>query len=237
MQVVCAASKGGMKSEQKVKAVLMDMDGTLIDSNALHAGSWQRAFEKFGIDVSFDTALHQIGKGGDHLLPVFVPEDQVETTGKAIEKYRKDLFEREYLSRVQAFPKVRQLVERMKEAGLTIAMASSAGKDELQKYKKIAGIDDLIEEETTSEDAEESKPSPDIFAAALKRVGVKAEEAVSLGDTPYDAEASAKCGIRTVGVTSGGWSKEELKKAGCVEVYEDAADLLAHFDSSILNGK
>ena len=222
-----------MKNEQKVKAVLLDMDGTLIESNALHAESWQRAFAQFGIEVSFDTALRQIGKGGDHLLPVFVPADKVETTGKAIEKFRKTLFEREYLSRVKPFPKVRQLVERMKDAGFTIAMASSAGKEELQRYKKIANIHDLVEEETTSEDAENSKPSPDIFAAALKRVGVDASHAISLGDTPYDAEASTRCGIRTVGVTSGGWSREDLCNAGCAEVYEDAADLLAHFDRSL----
>ncbi len=222
-----------MKSEQKVKAVLLDMDGTLIESNALHAESWQRAFAEFGIEVSFDTALRQIGKGGDHLLPVFVPKEKVETTGKAIEQFRKELFEREYLSRVKPFPKVRQLVERMKDAGLTIAMASSAGKEELQRYKKIANIDDLVEEETTSEDAENSKPSPDIFAAALKRVGKHADEAISLGDTPYDAEASTKCGIRTVGVSSGGWSREDLLDAGCSEVYADAADLLANFDRSL----
>ena len=222
-----------MKSEQKVKAVLLDMDGTLIDSNGLHAESWQRAFAEFGIEVGFETALKQIGKGGDHLLPTFVPKEKVETTGKAIEKFRKELFEREYLSQVKPFPKVRQLIERMKNSGLTIAMASSAGKEELQKYKKIANIDDLVEEETTSEDAENSKPSPDIFSVALKRVGVDAGEAVSLGDTPYDAEASTKCGVRTVGVTSGGWSREDLLNAGCAEVYEDAADLLANFDRSL----
>ncbi len=209
------------------------MDGTLIDSNGLHAESWQRAFAQFGIDVSYETALRQIGKGGDHLLPVFVPKDKLETTGKAIEQFRKELFEREYLSQVKPFPRVRQLIERMKDAGFTIAMASSAGKEELQKYKKIANIDDLVEEETTSEDAENSKPSPDIFSAALKRVHVDAGEAISLGDTPYDAEASTKCGVRTVGVTSGGWSREDLMKAGCTEVYEDAADLLANFDRSL----
>ena len=223
-----------MKSEQKVKAVLLDMDGTLIESNALHAESWQRAFAEFGIEVSFDTALRQIGKGGDHLLPVFVPKEKVETTGKAIEKFRKELFEREYLSRVKPFPKVRQLVERMKKAGLKIAIASSAGKDELQYYKKLARVDDLIEEETTSEDAEKSKPHPDIFGAALERLGVQASHALSLGDTPYDAEASGKIGIRTIGLTCGGWPKQDLQAAGCIEIYADPAELLAHFDKSAL---
>ena len=224
-----------MSEPKKIEAVLLDMDGTLIDSNALHANAWQAAFAHYGIEVDFDTALHQIGKGGDQLLPVFLSKEQQAEFGEALESYRKELFQREYRSQMTAFPKVRQLVTRMQDAGLRIAIASSSGKEDLQYAKKIAGVDDLIEEETTSEDAEKSKPHPDIFAAALKRLGVDGAKTISLGDTPYDAEASAKVGVRTIGLTSGGWSKEELQRAGCVEVYEDAADLLAHFDGSVLN--
>ncbi len=217
-----------------IEAVLLDVDGTLVDSNAQHAKAWQGAFAKFDIHLKFETLLSQIGKGGDQLLPVFLPEAQVKTIGPGIEKARKEIFQRDYRESVQPFPKVRQLVAQMKDAGLKIAIASSAAKDELQHYKKLARIEDLVEEETTSEDAEKSKPHPDIFAAALERLNVAGERAVTLGDTPYDAEASKKIGIRTIGLTSGGWSKEELQKAGCIEVYEDAADLLAHYDSSAL---
>ena len=216
------------------EAVLLDMDGTLVDSNGLHAEAWQRAFAQFGIEVAFNTVLHQIGKGGDQLLPVFVEKEKLPQIGAAIEKYRKDLFQREYREQVKPFPKVRQLVARMKDAGLRIGIASSAGKDELQYYKKLARIDDLIEEETTSQDAEKSKPHPDIFAAAIERLGVDAKKTIALGDTPYDAEASGKLGVRTIGLTCGGWKKEELRKAGCCEVYGDAAELLANYDRSVL---
>jgi HAD superfamily hydrolase (TIGR01509 family) len=217
-----------------LKAVLLDVDGTLVDSNALHAEAWERSFAHFGFQVDFYAALRQIGKGGDQLLPIFIPEEQLATMGKAVEQYRKELFEREYLTYVRPFPQVRQLVERMLDAGLQVAIASSASKAELQSYKKIARIDDLIVEETTSQDAEQSKPHPDIFAAVLERLGVNATEAVSIGDTPYDAEASMRAGVRIVGVTSGGWSQQDLQRAGCVEVYRNVTDLLAHFDRSIL---
>jgi len=216
-----------------LKAVLLDVDGTLVDSNALHAEAWERSFSHFGVHVDFHIVLRQIGMGGDQLLPIFIPEQQLATTGKAIERYRKELFMREYLMYVRPFPHVRQLVEHMLDSGLQVAIASSASKEELQSYKKIARIEDLIQEETTSEDAEKSKPHPDIFAAALERLGVKADEAVSIGDTPYDAEASSRAGVLPVGVTSGGWSQQDLQRAGCVEVYKNVTDLLAHFEDSV----
>ncbi len=217
-----------------VEAVLLDVDGTLVDSNALHAEAWQRTFAHFGIDVSFEQALRQLGKGGDQLIPVFVPKERLEELQKPLEEYRKELFKREYLDKVKPFPKVRELVAKIRESGKKVAIASSAKGEELQHYEKIADIEDLVEKEATSEDAQQSKPHPDIFAAALKKLGVSGEQAVSLGDTPYDAEASGKIGIRTVGVESEGWSAEDLRKAGCVEVYKDAADLLARFEESIL---
>ncbi len=218
-----------------IKAVLLDMDGTLIDSNAQHAKSWQQAFAQFDIHLEFETVLRQIGKGGDQLLPVFLSKEQVSTMGSKVEKVRKEIFEREYRKSIEPFPKARQLVERIKEDGLKVAMASSAGKDELQYYKKLARIDDLIDEETTSDDADESKPHPDIFAAALERLGIEGREALAVGDTPYDAQASGKIGILTIGFTSGGWTKEDLKDGGCIEVYENPADLLAHFETSALH--
>ena len=216
-----------------MKAVLLDVDGTLVDSNAFHAEAWQRAFAQFGIQVAYETALQQIGKGGDQLLPVFVPKEQLETTGESIEKFRKNLFQREYLKYVRPFRHVRQMVERMQDAGLRVAIASSASKEELQTYKKIARIDDLVEEETTSEDVENSKPYPDIFSTVLERLGIEADEAIAVGDTPYDAEAAMNAGVRTVGVTSGGWKREDLERAGCIEVYRDVAELLEHFEDSV----
>lgn len=120
----------------------------------------------------------------------------------------------------------------MKQMGMKVALASSSKKDELAVYKRIANISDLVDEETSADDADRAKPHPDIFNATLDKLGIKASEVLALGDTPYDAEAAGKANIRTVAVTTGGWSREDLMAAGCVEVWNDAADLFDNFDHS-----
>ncbi|HEX7958051.1 MAG TPA: HAD family hydrolase [Pyrinomonadaceae bacterium] len=218
-----------------LKAVIFDVDGTLIDSVDLHARAWQEALAHFGKRFDFERVRYQIGKGGDQLMPVFLSEQELEEFGDELEKYRGELYKRDYMPRVKGFPAVRELFERVKREGLQIALASSATGDELQTYKRIAHIEDLVEEETSSDDAEKSKPHPDIFEAALERLGgVAPAEAVVVGDTPYDAEAAGKAGIKTVGLLSGGFPEEDLRAAGCVRVYRDAADLLANYDASPL---
>jgi HAD superfamily hydrolase (TIGR01549 family) len=221
-----------------LKAVIFDIDGTLIDSVDLHARAWQEALAHFGKQVEYERVRYQIGKGGDQLMPVFLSEEELERFGKELEEYRGELFKREYLSRVKGFPAVRELFERIEREGLRIALASSAKADELKTYKKIAHIEDLVEEETSSDDAEKSKPHPDIFEAALERLGdTEPSEAIVVGDTPYDAEAAGKAGIKTIGFLCGGFPEEDLRAAGCIRIYRDAADLLAHFDSSPLAAK
>jgi len=177
----------------------------------------------------------QIGKGGDQLLPVFFSEQELQEFGQEMEEYRGDLFKRDYLSRVRGFPQTRELFERIKRDGYYIALASSAQGEEVKVYKKLARIEDLIDGETSAEDVEKSKPHPDIFAAALQKLGNPPVEAVLVvGDTPYDAEAAGKLNLRTIGVLCGGWAAEELRQAGCVAIYRDPADLLAHYDESLL---
>jgi HAD superfamily hydrolase (TIGR01509 family) len=215
-----------------LKAVLCDLDGTLVDSNKLHAEAWQRAFQHFGISVSVDDTLHQIGKGGDQLLPVFVPKEDLNRIGKQIAEYRKQLFEAEYFHQVKAIPGSRELLLKMKQAGLRVAIASSASKEDLKKLKEIANIKDLVEEETSSDDAERSKPSPDIFQAALERVGLEASEALALGDTPWDIKAARQAGIATVAVTSGGWQEAELHEADALAIYRDVSEIAVHFEGS-----
>jgi HAD superfamily hydrolase (TIGR01509 family) len=216
--------------------LLSDIDGTLVDSNALHAEAWRRAFEHFGIEVGLDEAWRQIGKGGDQLIPVFVNDADLPHLEEEIKKFRSDLFHRDYMPRIQRFPQARELLLRVKESGRRIVLATSAGKSDIATYKKIVGIEELVEEEASSADAKESKPEPDIFAAALKKAGAKAEQAIALGDTPYDARAAGALGIPVIGVTCGGWKKSDLLDAGCVEVYRDPGDLLLHFGVSILGG-
>src|SRR5262245_2484008 len=168
-------------------------------------------------------------------MSALLPEEQVRRRGKEIEEYRLDLFKREYLPLVKPFPSVRELFERIEADGLRIALASSAKKEELGRYKQIAGIEDLVDAETSSDDAENSKPHPDIFEAALDRLGgIAAVDAIAVGDTPYDAQAAGKAGLRTIGLLCGGWPEEELRAAGCTAIYRDPTDLLRGYDQSPL---
>jgi HAD superfamily hydrolase (TIGR01549 family) len=216
-----------------IKAVIFDIDGTLVDSVDLHAEAWQEAFRHFGREVPFEKVRHQIGNGGDQLMPVFFSRAELDEFGDAMEEYRGEIYKRDYLSRVRSFPDVRPLFERIKQDGNRIALASSAKKEELAAYKKLARIEDLVEEETSADDAEKSKPHPDIFEAALAQLGdIDATEAVVVGDTPYDAEAAGKINLRTIGVLCGGFPEQELRAAGCIRIYRDPSDLLARYDES-----
>jgi len=218
-----------------IKAVIFDIDGTLVDSVDLHAQAWKEAFKQFGKDVPYQQVRHQIGKGGDQLMPVFFSREELEEFGEEMEEYRSKIYKRDYLPRVRAFPGVRELFMKIKEEGKRIALASSAKEDELKVYKKIAQIEDLVEEETSADDADRSKPHPDIFKAALEQLkDVSVEEAVVVGDTPYDAEAAGKLRLRTIGLRCGGFPEEELRATGAISIYDDPADLLARYDETII---
>lgn len=218
-----------------IRAAIFDIDGTLIDSVDLHAKAWQEALRQFGYEFAFEEVRHQIGKGGDQLMPALLPEGVVERRGEEIEEYRSALFKREYLSRVRAFPGVRDLFERIKAEGKKIALASSAKKDELAVYKEIADIDGLSDVETSSDDADKSKPHPDIFEATMEKLGpIRPEEVIVIGDTPYDAEAASKAGLRAIGMLCGGFPERELLEAGCIAIYRDPAALLSAYGESPL---
>jgi HAD superfamily hydrolase (TIGR01509 family) len=218
-----------------LKAVVFDVDGTLLDSVDVHAQAWVDAFAEFGHEVRFGDVRRQIGKGGDQLMPVFLSKAEIERFGEKLEGRRGALFKERYLPRIKPFPAVRELFQRVIADGRAVAIASSAKEDELAQYKKIANIVDLIDVETSSDDAEKSKPHPDIFCAALAKLGIaRPEQVIVIGDTPYDVEAAAKAGLRTVGLLCGGWSEGELRRAGCVAVFKDPADLLARYRESPL---
>ncbi len=218
-----------------IKAVIFDIDGTLVDSVDLHAQAWKETFKEYGKNIPYEQVRHQIGKGGDQLLPVFFSREELEEFGEEMEEHRSKLFKREYLPRVRPFPKVRQLFERIRADGKQIALASSAKEEELKVYKKIADIEDLVEEEASSDDAARSKPHPDIFKAALEKLGdIKPSEAIAIGDTPYDAEAAGKLKLNVIGVLCGGFPETELRASGANLIFEDPADLLAHYDETPL---
>ena len=216
------------------KAAIFDIDGTLVDSVDLHARAWQEALLKFGHDVTFEQARSQIGKGGDQLIPVFLTEAEQRDHGDEMEEWRGTLFKSKYLPLVRPFSAVPELLRRVHDAGLRIAAASSAKKSELETYLEIACITNLVDVATSSEDAGQSKPAPDIFQVALKKLQLDGSDAVAIGDTPYDAEAAGKASIRTIGMLCGGFAEADLRKAGCVAVYPGPGALLACFDGSPL---
>jgi HAD superfamily hydrolase (TIGR01509 family) len=219
------------------KVLLSDIDGTLVDSNSLHAESWRRTFEHFGIEIGLDEAWSQIGKGGDQLIPMFVSAEDCERLEDDMKRYREDLMKREYMSRMVPFAQARNLLKKVRKGGMRIVLATSAKDDDLIFYKRLVGMEDLVDEEATSSDAKESKPEPDIFAAALKKAGAGPEDAIALGDTPYDAEAAGKLGIPSIGLTCGGWKRSDLLSAGCIQVFRDPQHLLAEFAHSALAGE
>lgn len=220
-----------------IKAVIFDIDGTLVNSVDLHAQAWKEAFKHFGKDIPYQQIRHQIGKGGDQLMPVFFTREELEEFGESMEEFRGQLFKREFLPRVRPFLNVRELFQRLNDDGKKTALASSAKEDEIKTYKKIISIEDLVEDETSADDVQRSKPHPDIFAVALKQLNVEASAAIAVGDAPYDAEAAGKLGIKTIGMRCGGFPESELLAAGCVEIYDEPADLLARYDESVIRQK
>jgi len=217
------------------KAIIFDVDGTLIDSVDQHARAWQDAFAEIGHEIALPELRGQIGKGGDQLMPVFLSPDELDKHGEALEKRRGEILKQRYLDTIEAFPDVRALFERIRADGTKIILASSAKSEELKTYKKLADIADLIDAETTSDDAEKSKPHPDIFHAALDSVpGLEPGDALVVGDTPYDAEAAAKAGLRSVGMLCGGFPEAGLREAGCIAIFADPAQLLARYADSPL---
>jgi HAD superfamily hydrolase (TIGR01509 family) len=217
-------------------AVIFDIDGTLTDSVDIHAMAWQEALRNFGHEISYDKIRRQIGKGGDQLLQTLLSRSEHEDHGEKLDDFRGELFKRKYMKLIRPLSMVPELFRHIREQGTKIVLASSAKRDEVEEYEKLLQIDDLVEHETSSDDAERSKPHPDIFVAAMKRLGnPPAEQVIAVGDTPYDSQATAAISVACIGVTSGGWSREELRAAGCIQMYAGPADLLAQFDDSALN--
>src|SRR5688572_3400619 len=217
-----------------LKAILFDVDGTLVDSNDAHADAWVTAFREHGVNVDWLKVRRSIGMGGDKLMPAVSRLSEESPEGAAIAKDRGKIFKRDFLPHIKPFRNAARLVAAVKERGYTEMTSRSDQKDELTPLMKIAGAASLMDAKTSSDDAEESKPDPDIIVAALKRAGASAGEAIMIGDTPYDVEAAGRAGVKVIGFRSGGWGDGDLD--GAIAIYDGAWDLLEKLDDSPLAG-
>ena len=219
----------------KIKAVLFDIDGTLVDSNDEHVAAWQTVFRDAGAHFT-DQQLHdQIGKGTDMLVPTLLPDAdpaQVEKMGKL----HGEIFKSRYLEGITPFREARALIEKVAESGRQVVLASSASASERDHYLDLLNIRAFVALSTTSDDVEKTKPAPDIFSVALRRLApLTANDVLVVGDTPYDVEAAVKCGIGAVAVRSGKFGDDALSGAGALAIYDDVAALLHDFEDSPLN--
>jgi HAD superfamily hydrolase (TIGR01549 family) len=210
---------------------IFDIDGTLIDSNECHAQAWQYAFYVFDKRVPISRIRAQIGKGSDQLLPEFLNSKEIKKIGGKISELRGAIFKTRFLSEIKAFPQVRQLFKEIRKRDGKIALASSSAEDEVKHFMKIAGIQGLVDHSTSSDSAPASKPEPDIIHAAIRKLGnPRKSSMLMVGDSPFDAVAARKAGIKMVGMCSGGFSARSLIKSGSSIVFENPAHLLKELD-------
>lgn len=217
---------------QPPKAILFDIDGTLVDSNDAHAHAWVKAFAEAGIAVEFSKVRCAIGMGGDKLMPAASGIDADSPSGQRISKRRGEIFKAEYLPHLRPFRDADALVSAIQRRAVKTVAASSAKRDELEALLKIAGARSLLGDSASADDAQQSKPDPDIVRAALKKIGAAASDALMIGDTPYDVEAAARAGVRTIAFRCGGWNDTALQ--GAVAIYDGPWDLLARLDESAI---
>ena len=221
-----------------LQGIILDVDGTLVLSNDAHAQAWVDAYAESGYDVPFDKVRSLIGMGGDQLMPKIIPGlTKEEGDGKVISKRRKELIINHYGPTLAATKGAGELISHMQQAGLKLIIASSATSEELKVLLKAAQLDELLKdvEKTSSNDAEASKPAPDIVEVALNKIQLEPSQVVMLGDTPYDIESAKGAEVGVIALRCGGFDDTQL--AGALAIYDDPADLLAHYEQSPLGNQ
>ena len=219
--------------DKRYAGILVDIDGTLVDSNDAHASAWVDAFAAHGRDVPFARVRPLIGKGGDKVLAELAGLDEESAEGKAISDTRKALFKRDYVPGLRQTPGADRLIRWMLDAQLRVVVATSAKEDELRDLLGVCDGLALLGDATSSDDAERSKPDPDIIVAAVKKSELPADRLLMLGDTPYDVEAASRAGVATVALRCGGWPDERL--GGAIAIYDHPAHLLDALSTSPFN--
>lgn len=216
----------------KARGVILDVDGTLVASNDVHARAWWEVLCAAGYRVRVDQLRRLIGMGSDKLLPAAVGVEKDSPEGKRLIRRRKAVFMDRYLPGLKPTPGARELLEHLRADGRTLVVASSAERDELRALLEIVGATDLVQDTTTSSDVAESKPDPDVVQSALQKLGMPPEETVMLGDTPYDVEAASRAHVPIIAVRCGGWSDPDLH--GAIAVFDHPADVLRHSTQTVL---
>jgi HAD superfamily hydrolase (TIGR01509 family) len=209
------------------RAVLLDVDGTLIDANYQHALAWYRAFRAYGLVMPIWRIHRHVGMGGDQLVPALIGEEADAEKGEDIREMRKEIYE-DLIEEVAPLDGAHELIADLKERGRTTVLASSAPEKEIDHYLDLLEARDLADGWTTDDDVEATKPEPDLVRAAL--VMARTDDAVLVGDTPWDIESARKSGIETITVITGGYSEQELRDAGAMGVYESVQELRAHLE-------
>jgi HAD superfamily hydrolase (TIGR01509 family) len=208
-------------------AAILDVDGTLVDTNYQHALAWYRAFRRHGIVLPVWRIHRHVGMGGDQLVKALAGPEVEETQGDDIRAAEKGLYG-ELIDEVEPFDGARELIAELKRRGHTVVLASSAKQEELDHYLELLDVRDLVDDWTTSADVEATKPEPDLVEVARAKAGQ--DEAVMVGDTTWDCEAAKRADVPTIAVLTGGFSEAELRDAGAVAVFESTADLRERLD-------
>lgn len=214
---------------------ILDIDGTLVDTNYQHALAWFRAFQSCGIVLPVWQIHRHIGMGGDQLIEALTDEHTEREHGEDIRAAEKSLYMR-MIDEVQPMEGARELIEDLRALGHTVVLASSAKPDEVDHYLDLLDARELADAWTSAEDVEATKPEPDLVHSALERAEADPHEAVMIGDTPWDVQAAARAEVQTLAVMTGGFSREELTEAGAAGVYESVAELRGRLEDLPLPG-
>jgi HAD superfamily hydrolase (TIGR01509 family) len=218
------------------RVILFDIDGTLTDSNDAHVEAWKRAFAADGFAFTRRQIHVQIGKGGDNLVPSLLP-DAPPAIRDRIDRAHGDIYKRDFLQEVEPFAGATEILKHLAELGHMLVLASSASRGEVDHYVDLLHADGLLSGTTSKDDVVHSKPCPDIFTAALQRTGRQPEDAVVVGDTPYDLVAARKAGIAAIALLSGGFDEAELRACNPEAIYRDVAELDGDYERSPLSDR
>ncbi len=213
---------------------ILDIDGTLVDTNYQHAIAWYRAFKEHGLVLAIWRIHRHLGMGGDQVVEALTDKETEREKGDAIRESEAEQYAK-LIDEVAPMDGARQLIEELRRRGHTVVLASSAKEKEVEHYLDLLDARELADDWTSSADVEETKPEPDLVHAALKKAGAEPDDAVMIGDTPWDVEAARRADVDTIGVLTGGFSLKELEESGAVAVYETVADLSRSLDDTALS--